>query len=146
MVVLKTIRHLSKDVEEYFNITRQVHDIVRQSGVKNGLVAVITAHTTTGILVNEALPCVEADISEMLEKTVPLEAPYLHAHFLPTSGATSNNSQGHLKSVLTGNHCLLSLIHIFRALGPDIRHMHFIDGTPYGHLVWGCLLYTFRCV
>ena len=31
MVVLKTIRHLSKDVEEYFNITRQVHDIVRQS-------------------------------------------------------------------------------------------------------------------
>ena len=25
----------------------------------------------------------------------------------------------------------------FRALGPDIRHMHFIDGTPYGHLVWG---------
>ena len=29
----------------------------------------------------------------------------------------------------------------FRALGPDIRHMHFIDGTPYGHLVWGDGLY-----
>ena len=79
MVVLKTIRHLSESVEEYFNITRQVHDIVRESGIKNGFVAVITAHTTTGIVVNEALPCVEADISEMLEKTVPLEAPYLHA-------------------------------------------------------------------
>lgn len=25
----------------------------------------------------------------------------------------------------------------FRALGKDIVHMHFIDGTPYGHLVWG---------
>ena len=25
----------------------------------------------------------------------------------------------------------------FQALGSDIRHMHFIDGTPYGHLVWG---------
>lgn len=25
----------------------------------------------------------------------------------------------------------------FKALGGDIRHMHFIDGTPYGHLVWG---------
>ena len=97
MVVLKTIRHLSESVEEYFNITRQVHDIVRESGVKNGFVAVITAHTTTGIVVNEALPCVEADISEMLEKSVPLEAPYLHAHFLPTYGATSNNSQGHLE-------------------------------------------------
>lgn len=110
MVVLKTIRHLSESVEEYFNITRQVHDIVRESGVKNGFVAVITAHTTTGIVVNEALPCVEADISEMLEKSVPLEAPYLHAHFLPTYGATSNNSQGHLKSVLTGNHCMFPVV------------------------------------
>ena len=25
----------------------------------------------------------------------------------------------------------------FRVLGSDIRHMHFIDGRPYGHLVWG---------
>ncbi|QNK41209.1 sugar phosphate isomerase/epimerase family protein [Caproicibacter fermentans] len=25
----------------------------------------------------------------------------------------------------------------FDALGNDVRHMHFIDGTPYGHLVWG---------
>jgi len=25
----------------------------------------------------------------------------------------------------------------FDALGNDVRHMHFIDGTPYGHLIWG---------
>lgn len=25
----------------------------------------------------------------------------------------------------------------FDCLGDDIRHMHFIDGRPYGHLVWG---------
>ncbi len=25
----------------------------------------------------------------------------------------------------------------FRELGSDIRHMHFIDGKPYGHLIWG---------
>lgn len=25
----------------------------------------------------------------------------------------------------------------FEALGSDIVHMHFIDGTPYGHLIWG---------
>ncbi len=25
----------------------------------------------------------------------------------------------------------------FEVLGQDIIHMHFIDGTPYGHLVWG---------
>lgn len=25
----------------------------------------------------------------------------------------------------------------FAELGSDIRHMHFIDGRPYGHLIWG---------
>lgn len=25
----------------------------------------------------------------------------------------------------------------FRTLGSDVQHMHFIDGTPYGHLIWG---------
>lgn len=25
----------------------------------------------------------------------------------------------------------------FQALGDDVRHMHFIDGEPYGHLIWG---------
>lgn len=25
----------------------------------------------------------------------------------------------------------------FDILGEDIIHMHFIDGNPYGHLIWG---------
>lgn len=110
MVVLKTIRRMSHAPEEYMNITKEVHEIVETSGVKNGLVAVITAHTTTGIFVNEALPCVETDISEMLEKMAPLDAPYAHAHFLPSYGATGNNSQGHLKSLITGNNCMFPVI------------------------------------
>ena len=110
MVKTTTIELISKKEFELIRITPQILQAVAESGIQNGVVYAITAHTTTGILVNEALPCVEADISEMLEKTVPLEAPYLHAHFLPTYGATSNNSQGHLKSVLTGNHCLFPVI------------------------------------
>ncbi|MDD3430107.1 MAG: YjbQ family protein, partial [Oscillospiraceae bacterium] len=38
-------------------ITPQVEQIVAQSGVQNGMVTVITKHTTTGITVNEALEC-----------------------------------------------------------------------------------------
>lgn len=106
MVVLQEISRMSKKVEEYINITDEVRSIVAQSGVKDGVVFVITAHTTTGIMVNEALPCVESDISDVLEKLVPLNAPYAHAHFLPSYGATGNNSQGHLKSMFAGNHCV----------------------------------------
>ena len=110
MVVLKKIHRLSKNVEEYMNITEDVHRIVEESGVRNGHVAVLTAHTTTGIMVNDALYCVETDISEMLERIVPLNAPCAHAHFLPDYGATGKNSQGHLTSMLMGNHCMFPLI------------------------------------
>lgn len=132
MVVVKTIEHLSRQVSEFYNITQQVHTIVRESGVRNGFVAVITAHTTTGIIVNEALPCVEVDIHEMLEKQAPLDAPYAHAHFLPTYGATSNNSQGHLKSVLTGNHCMFPVLDgkIVCGGAQDIYLVEF-DGPQY---------------
>lgn len=106
MVVLETIEKLSKKPEAYILITNDVHEVVEKSGVKNGLVAVITAHTTTGIIVNEALPCVESDICDMLEKMAPLEENYAHAHFLPSYGATGNNSQGHLKSLVCGNSCM----------------------------------------
>jgi secondary thiamine-phosphate synthase enzyme len=110
VVILKTISHLSKKAEEYILITKEVHSIVENSGIKNGLVAVITAHTTTGIMVNEALSCVESDISDMLNKMAPLDADYAHAHFLPSYGATGNNSQGHLKSLMCGNSCMFPVM------------------------------------
>lgn len=110
MVVLETIKCLSKKPEEYILITKDVHQIVENSSIRNGLVAVITSHTTTGIMVNEALPCVESDISDMLENMAPLDGDYAHAHFLPSYGATGNNSQGHLKSMVCGNSCMFPVI------------------------------------
>lgn len=110
MVKLEIIRKMSYKLEEYILITKEVHELVENSGIKNGIVAVITAHTTTGIIVNEALECVESDISDMLEKMAPLEENYAHAHFLPSYGATGNNSQGHLKSLVCGNSCMFPVM------------------------------------
>ncbi|WP_249861200.1 secondary thiamine-phosphate synthase enzyme YjbQ [Paenibacillus konkukensis] len=87
-------------------ITEEVRAFVAESGVTNGLAAVVTAHTTTGIMVNEGLECVETDIEEALERLIPKDAPYAHAHFLPSYGATGSNSPSHLKSMLSGNSCL----------------------------------------
>ena len=106
MVDLQTIVWCSEKPEQFHMITDEVHGIVEKSPVKNGLVLVVTAHTTTGIIVNEVLPCVETDIGDMLTRNVPCDAPYAHAHFLPSYGATGNNSTGHLKSLLCGNHCV----------------------------------------
>ena len=101
MVKLEIIERMSHKPEEYMLITEDVHRIVETSGVRDGLAAVI---------VNEALHCVEKDISDMLEKMAPLDADYAHAHFLPSYGATGNNSQGHLKSLVCGNSCMFPVI------------------------------------
>ncbi|WNS79233.1 secondary thiamine-phosphate synthase enzyme YjbQ [Domibacillus sp. DTU_2020_1001157_1_SI_ALB_TIR_016] len=106
MVELTTLTVLTRAQTELANITSQVKNAVKDSSISNGLVAVITAHTTTGILVNEGLECVETDMEELLERLVPPHLPYAHAHFLPSYGATGSNAPAHLKSLLSGNHCL----------------------------------------
>lgn len=61
------------------------------------MVAVITKHTTTGIMINEALPCVEKDIEMQLERIVPKDFPYVHTHMLPTYGTCSGKCPGSFK-------------------------------------------------
>ena len=136
MVDLHEIYWSSEKPEQFHMITDQVHEIVEKSPVKQGLVLVVTAHTTTGIIVNEGLPCVETDIGETLTRLVPLEADYAHAHFLPSYGATGNNSTGHIKSLLCGNHCVFPVtdgkivcgsaqdIYIVELDGPQTRKVY----------------------
>ena len=56
---------------EMIKITPEVRAFVEESGIENGLVYVITEHTTTGITVNESLDCVEKDIMECLSRIAP---------------------------------------------------------------------------
>ena len=102
---VKTIRILTKQYVELDIITPQVEQIVAESGVRNGMVTVMTKHTTTGITVNEALECLESDIETALALFAPEDRPYSHARMLRDYGSTAGNPTGHLKALLTGNHC-----------------------------------------
>ena len=95
---------------ELIKITSRVRQAVEESGVQNGVVFVITEHTTTGITVNESLPCVEADIMATLDRLAPEDYPYHHNHYLPSYGTIGGNAPGHLKSLLTGNHCVFPVV------------------------------------
>lgn len=102
---VKSIHILTKQYVELDVITPQVAEIVAQSGVQNGMVTVITKHTTTGITVNEALECLESDIATALSLFAPEDRSYSHARMLRDYGSTAGNPTGHLKALLTGNHC-----------------------------------------
>ena len=111
---------------ELIKITEQVRAFAEGCGVKNGVAFVITQHTTTGITINESLPCVEKDIEEQLERLIPTEYPFHHNHYLPSYGTIGGNAPGHLKSLLTGNHCVLPLIDGKLKLG-DAADIYFCE-------------------
>lgn len=107
MVYTTSFTVLTTEYNQYLLITDRVERAVRESGVTNGMVSVISRHTTTGVTVNEALECLESDIDDFLCRLVPEEHGYAHARILKDYGSTAGNPTGHLKSLLMGNHAHL---------------------------------------
>jgi len=101
-VKLEKVSIQTKKPTEAINVTPQVKKIVEGSSIKNGLVNVITLHTSAGIAVTEGLSCLEEDIFFILDKLVPKEGSYHHARYLDSYGRLGINAHAHLKSILTG--------------------------------------------
>ena len=91
-----------------------------------GVVFVISMHTTTAIMINESLPCVEKDIELTLERLIPTDGDYVHTHMLPSYGTCSGNAPGHLKSMLCGNHCVLPVID-GKTAGGSAQDIYFVE-------------------
>lgn len=101
-IMLKTLELQTRRDKELIDITAQVEQIVRESGIKEGLVIVMTMHTSSGMLVNEGLECLERDIINHLEAMAPDEGDYYHNRYLDIDGRLGFNAGAHLKSVLSG--------------------------------------------
>ena len=96
-MMIKTFSHEVRSREEFemIKITKQVQQDVAESGMQRGLAFVISLHTTTSIMINESLPCVEKDIEQTLERIIPTDGDYVHTHMLPSYGTCSGNAPGH---------------------------------------------------
>ncbi len=79
---------------EFVDITREVQNAVKSSGISDGLCIVYVPHTTAGITINEnADPDVTRDIIDTLERLVPRDARYRHME---------GNADSHVKASLMG--------------------------------------------
>ena len=91
---MEQINVFSKKKVEVIDITSQVQNIVKRSGVKEGVCYVYVPHTTAAVTINEnADPSVINDIQNYLNKLVPFDGPYSHAE---------GNSDAHIKTSLIG--------------------------------------------
>ena len=77
------------------DITSRVRAAVTRAKVTDGICVVAVLHTTAGVFVNEnADPNVQRDLISHLGKLVPRDEDLRHAE---------ENSDAHIKAVLTGN-------------------------------------------
>jgi len=74
----KTFGFKTESEFHIIDLTDQVLDFIKESGVKNGLVNVQTLHTTTGLLLNENEPLLFEDIKQHFEDAAPKERIYRH--------------------------------------------------------------------
>lgn len=79
---------------EFLDLTAQIQDLVRQSGVSEGLCHLFVPHTTAAVTINEnADPSVISDILMVLNKIISDREAYRHSE---------GNSPAHVKSSLIG--------------------------------------------
>ena len=84
----------TKNRREIINITQQVDQIIKKSGVKEGLCLVSSMHTTASILVNDDESGLHKDLLELMDGIAPPEKDYRH------HATGEDNGNAHLKCML----------------------------------------------
>jgi secondary thiamine-phosphate synthase enzyme len=93
----------------FVDITGRIDDVIRKTGIQNGICYVYSEHTTAGLTINEnADPDVTRDILVSLSRLVPATGDYRHAE---------GNSDAHLKASLMGFSLMVPVIDGRLALG-----------------------------
>jgi secondary thiamine-phosphate synthase enzyme len=102
----------TKKRREFIRITDQVSDIVRKSGVAEGLVLVSAMHITAAVYVNDWEDGLIHDFQVWLEKLAPAGLDYRHHQ------TGEDNADAHLKRTLMGQQVMLPITKGKLDLGP----------------------------
>jgi secondary thiamine-phosphate synthase enzyme len=102
----------TRERREMVRITDEVADIVRRSGVGEGMVLVSAMHITAGVYVNDWEEGLIEDFGEWLEKLAPSGRNYRHHQ------TGEDNADAHLKRTLMGHQVMLPITNGKLDLGP----------------------------
>lgn len=89
---------------EYINITSQVEQCVRESGIKEGLCLVNAMHITASVFVNDNESGLHSDFERWLEKLAPEKPHSQYAH-----NGFEDNADAHLKRQLMGRETVVAI-------------------------------------
>ena len=98
----------------YVNITPEVEETVRESGITEGLVLVNAMHITASVFINDDEPGLHHDFEVFLEELVPHE-PLSRYHHNRTG---EDNGDGHIKRQLFGREVVVAITNGRLDFGP----------------------------
>jgi secondary thiamine-phosphate synthase enzyme len=90
-VFFEDISVSTKNRTELIDITRNVEEITRKSGIRNGLCLIHAVHSTVAIIVNENESGLTKDIVKKIQQDFPKGAGWLH-------DMVDDNADAHLAS------------------------------------------------
>lgn len=98
----------------FVNITDTVEDLVRKSGVQEGLCLVNAMHITASVFINDAEEGLLQDFDDWLEKLAPHEPISRYRH----NRTGEDNADAHLKRQVMGREVVVAITKGRLDLGP----------------------------
>lgn len=87
--------NISTSYMSFHDVTEQIKEIVKNSGIKNGTVVVFNPHTTAAMITTDTAVTCHEDIQDELDRLFPLRANYNHVE-------TPFDAAGHVKAAVVG--------------------------------------------
>ena len=92
---------ITNDRMQLINVTDRINDIVRKSGIRDGMVHLQSLHTTTAVFINEWQDALLNDVRRFLEELVNREDSWRHND--PSfSDCERRNADSHLRGMVMG--------------------------------------------
>jgi secondary thiamine-phosphate synthase enzyme len=92
---------ITSDRTQLINITDRINEIVRKSGVRDGIVHLQSLHTTTAVFLNEWQDALLHDVKRFLEEVVARELDWRH-NDPEHSDCERKNADSHMRGMLMG--------------------------------------------
>ncbi len=121
------------DRRGYINITDKVAELVRQSGVQNGLCLVNAMHITASVYINDAEQGLIQDYDDWLEKLAPHAPIDQYRH----NDTGEDNADAHMKRQIMGREVVVAITDGKLDFGPweQIYYAEFDGRRPKRALV-----------
>jgi secondary thiamine-phosphate synthase enzyme len=92
---------ITNDRMQLINITDRINEIVRKSGVRDGIVHLQSLHTTTAVFLNEWQDALLQDVKRFLDDVVAQESDWRH-NDPQHSDCERKNADSHLRGMMMG--------------------------------------------